>query len=118
MSWPSSTTIASKRLGNLPQGAVEHIRQTVEVRRVSGGFWTDEPCLLPELLAQPMERADRDALLLTDGGREKLGQRPVEAGEQHLEALGRQAPRLLGGDERLARPGHAQDYRAPMCVEH
>ena len=45
------------------------------------------PAACPNCLAEPMEGADRDALALADGGRQELGQRPVEAGEEHLEAL-------------------------------
>jgi len=49
---------------------------------------------------------------------EILGQRPVEAGEQDLEALRGQAARFLGSEERLARAGNAQDERSAMRGEH
>jgi len=65
-----------------------------------------------------MERADRDPIESADGRVEVLGQGPVEAGEEDVEALGRQAPRLLGGDQRLARPRHAEDHRSALAPQH
>jgi len=47
-----------------------------------------------------------------------VGERPVVAGQQHLEPLGGQAPGFLEGEQGLARPGAPGDRDAPLPREH
>lgn len=90
------------------QRLLQGVRQLVEVGGVMRRLRTDEPRLLPKLLRQPMKRPHRHPRQLPDGGGQVLSQWPVEADQQDLESLRREAPRLLGGEQRLARARDAQ----------
>ncbi|MCA1572211.1 MAG: hypothetical protein LC798_18260, partial [Chloroflexi bacterium] len=98
-------------------GPIEHVGEAVEVGGVVRRMRTDEARPLPKPLREPMKRADGDAIQAADGAGEMLGQWPVEAGQQHFEALGGEAARLLGDDECLPGARHAEDHRSTLRVE-
>ncbi|HLF68790.1 MAG TPA: hypothetical protein VI503_05540 [Gaiellaceae bacterium] len=73
---------------------------------------------LDDLAAETVEHAHRDPALVGQAAAEVLAEEHVEDDEEHPEPLGCEAACLLGGGERLARPGAAGDRHPGLPREH